>query len=317
MLRYSPDLTASGGTVVSHMINLAQESDDRLLIIAKKFGQLGNRLLFFAHVIAAAREFGARVANPSFVEYARYFQAPAEDAWCRYPPESCRLPANRIVRELIYQSHYLPTKCLASLGCVRWPRRILRNSGSAPFDMDEKLGEILEAHRRVYLQGWGFTAPRALEKHADAVRDYFRPLEVHQQAARRAVKSARRDADVVVGVHIRRGDYREFEGGRYYYDISDYRTIMSQLARNFMPQRVSFLVCSNERLAATDLGGVAVSFGPGHLVEDLDSLAGCDYLIGPPSTFSMWASFYGKVPLRMILNASDTFDPGDFVNMAA
>jgi len=28
--------------------------------------------------------------------------------------------------------------------------------------------------------------------------------------------------------------------------------------------------------------------------------ARCDYLIGPPSTFTMWASFYGQVPLNII-----------------
>ena len=35
----------------------------------------------------------------------------------------------------------------------------------------------------------------------------------------------------------------------------------------------------------------------GVAVEDLYALAGCDLLIGPPSTFTQWASFYGKVPL--------------------
>ncbi|HAX17707.1 MAG TPA: hypothetical protein DCY00_03825 [Actinobacteria bacterium] len=39
-----------------------------------------------------------------------------------------------------------------------------------------------------------------------------------------------------------------------------------------------------------------------HFIEDLYSLALCDYIFGPPSTFSMWASFYGEVPLRFITN---------------
>jgi hypothetical protein len=39
--------------------------------------------------------------------------------------------------------------------------------------------------------------------------------------------------------------------------------------------------------------------GTGHLIEDLYSLAQCDFLAGPPSTFTLWASFYGKVPLYM------------------
>jgi hypothetical protein len=40
-----------------------------------------------------------------------------------------------------------------------------------------------------------------------------------------------------------------------------------------------------------------LTLGTGHLVEDLYSFTHCDYLIGPPSTFTSWASFYGRVPL--------------------
>lgn len=43
--------------------------------------------------------------------------------------------------------------------------------------------------------------------------------------------------------------------------------------------------------------GFQATFGSGDTVEDLYALAECDYLIGPPSTFTVWASFYGNVPL--------------------
>ena len=40
-------------------------------------------------------------------------------------------------------------------------------------------------------------------------------------------------------------------------------------------------------------------------IEDLYALSICDYILGPPSTFSMWASFYGGVPLRFIKHSND------------
>lgn len=40
------------------------------------------------------------------------------------------------------------------------------------------------------------------------------------------------------------------------------------------------------------------------IIEDMYSLAECDYIIGPPSTYTMWASFYGEVPLYMVDNPS-------------
>lgn len=35
-------------------------------------------------------------------------------------------------------------------------------------------------------------------------------------------------------------------------------------------------------------------------------LARCDYIIDPPSTYTMWASFYGNVPLYMITDPTQS-----------
>ena len=63
---------------------------------------------------------------------------------------------------------------------------------------------------------------------------------------------------------------------------------------------MAFLICSDEPQHGGDFARMNVHFGTGHAIEDLYALARCDYLIGPPSTFSAWASFYGKVPLYFI-----------------
>jgi hypothetical protein len=47
-------------------------------------------------------------------------------------------------------------------------------------------------------------------------------------------------------------------------------------------------------------------------LEDMYALAGCDYIIGPPSTFSMWASFIGKVPLFHLHDREINFSLSDF-----
>jgi len=43
-----------------------------------------------------------------------------------------------------------------------------------------------------------------------------------------------------------------------------------------------------------------VGIGAGSAVGDMCALAKCDYIFGPLSTFSMWASFYGNKPLFLI-----------------
>ena len=42
---------------------------------------------------------------------------------------------------------------------------------------------------------------------------------------------------------------------------------------------------------------MSVGLGPGSVVGDLYALARCDYIMGPPSTYTQWASFYGNHPM--------------------
>jgi hypothetical protein len=68
---------------------------------------------------------------------------------------------------------------------------------------------------------------------------------------------------------------------------------------------VGFLICSNEAINATMYQGLTVCFGTGDPVEDLYCLSACDYIIGPPSSFSAWAAFYGDKPIRWIVASDD------------
>jgi len=57
---------------------------------------------------------------------------------------------------------------------------------------------------------------------------------------------------------------------------------------------------------------VKTVFADEDLITDMYSLAKADYIIGPPSTFTMWASFYGSVPLLVIDNRKENILLSDF-----
>ncbi len=57
-----------------------------------------------------------------------------------------------------------------------------------------------------------------------------------------------------------------------------------------------------------DFGDLRVHFGPGHIIQDMYAMAEADLLIGPPSTYTGWASFYGNVPLVAMHNADQPID---------
>jgi hypothetical protein len=105
---------------------------------------------------------------------------------------------------------------------------------------------------------------------------------------------------ILVGVHIRRGDYLTWRGGQYYYSDSQYRVLMDRVKGAFSPRRVRFLVCSNEKVKGEAFGGLDWYGGPGGEIEDLVSLSVCDYILGPPSSYTRWAAFIGGVPLLVV-----------------
>ena len=63
--------------------------------------------------------------------------------------------------------------------------------------------------RFMFVYGWRFRAPGCVLKHTGKVRSYFKLVEDHAVAGSRRVEVLRRNADVVVGVHVRHGDYQE------------------------------------------------------------------------------------------------------------
>jgi hypothetical protein len=180
-----------------------------------------------------------------------------------------------------------------------------------PLETREVAAQIADA-RVVFIYGWIFRAPAAMRKHAEAVRAYFRPVEAYERISARAVVSLRQAADLVIGVHIRQGDYRAWKKGRCFFSVSQYAGWMRELADQCPGQRVSFLVCSDEPRHAEEFPGLSVGFGPGSPMGDLYALAQCDYIMGAVSTFSQWASFYGNKPLYQLGDGTDHPERGKF-----
>ena len=149
-----------------------------------------------------------------------------------------------------------------------------------------------------------------VEKHREAITRLFAPSAEVLEAVRRKVCDGSR---VTVGVHIRRGDYASFKGGRYFYDLDVYDRLMAEAESKLgKVGRVRFLGCSNDVVDASSFAGHDVFFMDGGVMEDLYGLAHCQYIIGPPSTFSQWASFWGRVPLWQITRADASLRVEDF-----
>jgi hypothetical protein len=167
-------------------------------------------------------------------------------------------------------------------------------------------------HRVLFVQDWFFRNTDNCVRHREAICAFFTPWEHHLSRARAAVAAARRPGGLVVGLHVRRGDYDRFKDGRFFYPYEHYRRAAASTREALAPADVSFLVCSDEPVPPDALAGLDVHHGPGHEVEDLYALAHCDRILGPPSTFNRWASYWGDVPLLVLGPEEQSVSADDF-----
>jgi hypothetical protein len=167
-----------------------------------------------------------------------------------------------------------------------------------------------------FKKGWDtMNDTRYLKQAKKELQHIFRPREDIMKRATEMIAGIRKEADIVVGVHIRHGDYKTFENGRYFYSFEEYHNFMLKIQALYQGQRVSFFISSNVSFDVSIFNGCkCYRFGkePSGDILDLYSLTLCDRIIGPWSTYSRWASFIGEIPLLCIKDKDQTITKDSF-----
>lgn len=282
-----------------------------MLLVADRAGQLGNKLWLLSHLICAAEIEGFRLVAPGFSDHRSLFPSLDGTGPTIYGPRRSA-PLARLGEHIFLPSARLLAALAVRLGArgnrLLW---VVRLAEGDRLDLsDPEIRERLRSTRLVILQGWLFRDEAAIRQCASIVREVFRPNDRIREAARSTVEEVRAGASTVVGVHIRRGDYRKHLGGRFFFPTSVYARVMEDL-RTSIPD-VSFVVASDEEIDPADLSGLPYVLAPGDAASDLFTLAACDRIVGPPSSFTLWASLYGRTPLAMIVDPEKSPTTEDF-----
>jgi len=288
------------------------------VLVARPEGQLGNRIFQAAAFQAAAWEMGFSILNPALGPYAEFFPALAADFFCR---PGRRLSFGRGGRLLFCR--------MADALTSRHLRPMWAGGRSALLDIAQSHDEaeeeydlcgdefkrILSRHRFVVAKGWKFRAHAALKSRRNDVVRLFTPRQDIREEVERCVARARAGSDLLVGLHVRLGDYATWLGGRFYYGLDAYAAWIKVAGAIWPEKRVSFVICSNVNVDdLLGLPGIRASVGPGEPITDLYALAACDFLIGPPSTFTLWASYYGGAPLHMLMEKDQKLHIASFAH---
>jgi len=278
-----------------------------MVIINYKGGQLGNRMLSFAHFIANSLEYNYSLYNPEFNEYVPYFEGTSRNNF-----GTKHITVTRFGNRKIDKAFSLLIRAWTDMTC-RLTRRNRFYSLYRIFkthDRQELVFDLNDADfvrdackKNTIVQGWLFRDFRHIEKYRSEICACFTPVFKFRSEVDSVISSARAVGSLLIGVHIRRGDYARFANGQYFFTDEVYADKMTQLHARYSMQgkQCVFILCSNDEVDLKKFPShLTIIFEKRHYITDMYVLAACDAILGPPSTFSIWASYYGHIPLMQI-----------------
>ncbi len=256
------------------------------MIFARDKSQMCNNLLQYAHVYAWGREHGRKVISMRFSYKYQFFHI-------------CHTPLTGF-------GWYLLAKYAAAL-------KLLPTASFKHKDCDkEALERKMLRHRHIVVSGWFVRYYDLFLKYRDEICELF-TLDAQitdPVKARMSEREKLQTSPLRLGVHIRRGDYKEWRDGQYYFDDETYARHVNRFAAMYPERDVHVYLSTNDGMVTEErfqqlCPQVHVHHLQGSAPEDLFMLSECDYLMGPPSTFSLVAQMYRDIPLYRMDTADE------------
>ena len=258
------------------------------MIYVKGSGWMCNNILQYGHFYAWGREHGRQTMSMRFAYKFQYFHI-------------CDTPNHNFL-------HYTIAKYAAKWG---WIPTLEFNEVGADISAEE---EKMLTCKNIAVVGWEARWYDLFLKYKQEIIDLFAFKPAVSKACA-SILSETPEGSCRLGVHIRRGDYATWYDGKYFFSDEQFLRLIKQFI-SLHPDTTVY-ICGNDpslnkELYRQELKGTKVIFPKGNAAEDLFVLSECDYLIGPPSTFSLTASMYHDTPLYWIKDAETSLTEASF-----
>lgn len=268
-------------------------------------GGLGNRLLVYSHLLAAAIEYGFRTWNAALLPYREVVAGQEKNPCNAFPPAKHAGLPPRLFRGL--RRGIAGTARLVH----RWGghQHLLgfhHQPDGHELDLQGSLfSRLLQTYRWLVLWGYPYRSEALRQKHSKPVREFLRPSRAWAQKAAGMLDPPRAKGCKVVAVHVRQGDYRGFSGGRYFFETPAYvrwaRAWLQQASR--AGAKVHFVVCSDTPQNPSLWASLPSSVSSRPVALDYSLIAAADFCLAPPSSLSEMACWVGCVPRILLEDA--------------
>lgn len=251
-------------------------------------GRMCNNLLQYGHVYAWGREHGRRTVSMRFAYKYPYFH----------------ISTTRFHNFAVYAL----AKGAAAIGLL--PRATFNEPDGSP-----EAERLMERKHWLMVEGWYVRHYDLFLKYKKEILELFAFNAATRVAVEKVLQGS--EGHLRLGLHIRRGDYRTWQNGKYFFSDDVYISYVKRFAQQHADKPITVYICGNDpkldkEKYCTELSGIDVCFPNGNPGEDLCLLSACDYLIGAPSTFSLVAAMYHDRPLCWMQGDDklqfDTFD---------
>ncbi len=278
-----------------------------MIIVPRKQGQLANRLFHLSKIYAFCLKYNIPLIYPPFYEYKKLFMLKTSKN------KATLLTGNFLVYKVIQIIYRILIKI--KFYSSHFHQIIKLGDFTSKYKIDSPdFIKTTESKLFVFLDGWGIDSGNLHISYKQKITELLEPITYHLISAENIINTLRSKTNIIIGIHIRRGDYKTFENGRFYYEFQDYYRIILECVKQFDEKSIYFIITSNENCEKKFPIDKELNLHFSHENEYIDSiiLSLCDYIIGPPSTFTLWASYFSNVPLQMIKNKSQKITMSGF-----
>ena len=270
-------------------------------------GRLGNKLFTFSAFISAAITNNKIVINPPFTQYSEYFPY-----FCSFPIPLFHTK-NKLPRCIFYR--YMSPYVMKSGNFVywkiltkKWPVIRCRHEGDILITNKSTFGMKLRKGC-ICAEGFGYSGFDNPVHHR-IIKQVFALKRKDQIFINKLIKKIRiiHKAEIIIGVHIRQGDFKTYWKGENFIPVEFYSFVMEKIKSYFSGKRIHFIVCSDEKRNCSEFPKCDCTIQEELPHIDLYTLASCDLIIGNKiSSFSRWASYFGEKPMLVLKDQNKNY----------
>ena len=270
----------------------------KVIIICDQYGRLGNRLYLFSQFILFCKKNNFELWIPGFYEYKSYFSNKNNSISFQSSIEKNLYFINE------HDFYYSIVRILKIIKRIKFFNSFIFN-----FQCEEDGNPWLRIHKTkiplIFFEGFIFFKYKLeTENNLALIKNIFQPASQFDYEINKPIDLLTKDSSLLCGILIRQTDYRSWNNGKYFFTTLDYLQIIYKINSLLCNNKITFFIATDEIQDESLFEGINCYIRTGYPLENLYSLSKCDFLLGPPSSYIGWASYYGNRNLFTIESIS-------------